>query len=592
MSFDGSTIATASTLTFTAGVISDTFSTGASDVDMFRLELVAGRSYTIDVDNGTSGDFYLRIFDANGNEVRANDDGFRSADDVVFSLSPYVEFVPNFSGSYYIAISPYYLDSYDPFSLAGRGSPENPLPFTAGTVTVTDFGIAFFPGAGAINSIITEGSSDRTDVFREEDGSLRVEFAGAVDFPTDVDIARVDLEKSDILVIDVNGEAGTVIRVFDDNGVQIGFDDDSGTGEDPELIFTAPILDDYFIGVSGDGNDAYNALDGTGTLAGAVGGREVIIHRNPTQIGNSSANLFSGTGGEDYIVSLAGADTVAGGDGNDTLAGGDDNDAITGGRGNDTVYGEAGDDTLIGSGGNDILVGGLGIDTLNGGGGSDNLEGGAGDDTLTGSGGADTLRGGDGIDTLNGDGAIDTLFGGNGDDILNGGNDNDILNGDAGLDTLDGGFGNDTLNGGANNDTLNGLDGDDQLDGGDGNDTLNGGANADRLHGGLGSDTLKGGGGVDIFDFDSVTEGVDTITAFALAGTEAIDLSAIFAATASVVTGANLSQFVQVTPAGGGADSFLAVDADGAAGGLSFTIIAQVNGITTVQLFDIANFIV
>ena len=574
MSFEGSTIASASTLTFSAGVISDTFSAGASDVDMFRLELVAGHSYTIDVDNGTSGDFYLRIFDANGNEVRANDDGFRSADDVVFSLSPYVEFVPNFSGSYYIAISPYYLDSYDPFSLAGRGSPENPLPVTAGTVTVTDVGFAFFGSAGSINAITAEGAADKTDVFREEDGSLRVEIAGSVDTPTDVDIARVDLAKSDILVIDVNGAAGAVVRVFGDNGVQIAFDDDSGSGEDPELIFTAPVLDDYYIGISGDGNSAYNALDGTGTVAGAVGGYEVIIHRNPTQIGNSSANLFSGTGGEDYIVSLAGADTVAGGDGNDTLAGGDDADLINGGRGNDILFGESGDDTLTGAAGNDMLSGGIGNDVLNGSGGNDSLAGDDGDDNLLGRGGIDDLRGGDGNDTLDG------------------GNSNDRLDGEGNDDTLNGGKGLDTVLGGEGVDTLDGQEDSDTLDGGGGGDIVSGGTGNDSLSGGLGVDTLNGGTGDDEFDFDNLTDGLDTITDFLLAGGDVIDLSDIFAATGSVVTAGNLSQFIQVTPAGGGADSFLAVDANGVADGLSFTIIAQVNGITTVQLFDIANFIV
>ena len=598
MPFEASTIDTATVGTFAAGTFTDTFTLGGPDVDMIALDLTEGQSYEFDIDNGTAGDFYLRIFDQFGTEVRANDDGFRTSDDVVFSLSPYLHVTPNFTGRYYVAVSPWYLDSYDPNSINGRASGENPLPFISGTLTVTELGSSNWGSSGAINAITFESASDKTDMLRDTDGSLRVELVGSIDTLADVDMARIDLNKGDVVVVDVNGALtggtiGTVLRVFDDNGVQIGIDDDSGFGEDPELVFNAPLFDDYYIGISAEGNSTYNGLDGTGTVNGvATGSYEVIIHRNPTLIGSSIANNFSGTGQDDYIVSLSGSDIVSGADGNDTLAGGDDSDTLNGGRGNDILYGESGDDNLIGASGNDILVGGLGIDTLNGGGGSDNLEGGVGDDTLTGRGGADILRGGDGIDTLNGDGAIDTLFGGNGDDILNGGNDNDILNGDAGLDTLDGGFGNDTLNGGANNDTLNGLDGDDQLDGGDGNDTLNGGANADRLHGGLGSDTLKGGGGVDIFDFDSVTEGVDTITAFALAGTEAIDLSAIFAATASVVTGANLSQFIQVTPAGAGADSFLAVDANGVTGGLTFTIIAQVNGISQADLFNIDNFIV
>jgi len=76
-----------------------------------------------------------------------------------------------------------------------------------------------------------------------------------------------------------------------------------------------------------------------------------------------------------------------------------------------------------------------------------------------------------------------------------------------------------------------------------------------------------------------------------LLSNDRIDLSAIFDATGSVVTGGNLAQFVQATPAGGGADSFLGIDANGGTGGLSFTVIAQVVGVTAAQLFDIDNFI-
>lgn len=119
---------------------------------------------------------------------------------------------------------------------------------------------------------------------------------------------------------------------------------------------------------------------------------------------------------------------------------------------------------------------------------------------------------------------------------------------------------------------------------------MTGNAGNDVLAGGQGNDALNGGTGVDAFDFNSVADGLDIIEDLVL-GTDRIDLATIFAATGSVVTVANLVQFVQVTPAGAGADSFLAIDADGAVGGLSFTIVAQVIGVTTVQLFDVDNFL-
>ena len=80
MAFDSSTIATlTTTATLTTGVFTDTFIVGFTDVDMIRIELMAGAGYNLDVDFGS--DFLLRVFDAFGNEVFVNDDGARANDD-------------------------------------------------------------------------------------------------------------------------------------------------------------------------------------------------------------------------------------------------------------------------------------------------------------------------------------------------------------------------------------------------------------------------------------------------------------------------------------------------------------------------------
>ncbi len=65
-----------------------------------------------------------------------------------------------------------------------------------------------------------------------------------------------------------------------------------------------------------------------------------------------------------------------------------------------------------------------------------------------------------------------------------------------------------TLKGFAGNDNLQGKNGDDNLLGGDGNDLL---------IGGNGNDVLTGGSGLDSFQFNSPSEGVDTITDFSVA---------------------------------------------------------------------------
>ncbi|MGQ0566416.1 MAG: calcium-binding protein [Gemmobacter sp.] len=599
MAFDGNIFSVAEIATFTSGTFLDSFTLPSADVDMVRIELVAGNTYQIDEDNLASGDAFLRIFDAFGNEVRAVDDGSFLTDDVVLVQSPYAVFMPNYSGTYYVALSPTYLRQYDPTTTAGRISPENPPATFSGDLRITDLGSNLtFPGANAIGAggLTAEGVNDETDVFREDDGSLRVQYTGAMEFANDVDVGRIDLIKGDWIVVDVNGLEGngTVLRVFTGNGTQIGFDSGSGTGNDAQLNFIASSSSVYYVAISGTGNTAYNIEDGTGTVAGDIGTYEVIIHRNPTQVGTASSNVFNGSAQDNYIVSLSANDTVSGNDGNDTLAGGDDQDSLSGGNGLDVLYGEHGNDTLRGDDGNDVLVGGIGIDSLDGGLGNDMLEGGTDNDTLRGGAGnfADTLGGGTGNDLLSGGAGHDVLNGNEGNDSLLGDRNNDSLFGGAGLDTLDGGVDNDLLDGGADNDLLRGGENNDVMLGGLGNDSLEGQAGNDTLTGGEGNDSLRGGGGFDVFVFTSTApaEGFDIVQDFGL-GIEDISLAAIFAATGSVVNAGNLSQFVQ-TSTSGVADSFLAVDANGATGGLNFVIIAQVNNVTAAQLFDIGNFLV
>ncbi|MGK7890981.1 MAG: hypothetical protein AB4042_16755, partial [Leptolyngbyaceae cyanobacterium] len=81
--------------------------------------------------------------------------------------------------------------------------------------------------------------------------------------------------------------------------------------------------------------------------------------------------------------------------------------------------------------------------------------------------------------------------------------DNDIQGFDANAD-FDG-ISNDIINTQDGNDILRGLAGNDILRGGDGNDILVGGD---------GNDQLTGGSGADRFQFDTITEGIDTIKDF------------------------------------------------------------------------------
>jgi Ca2+-binding RTX toxin-like protein len=103
------------------------------------------------------------------------------------------------------------------------------------------------------------------------------------------------------------------------------------------------------------------------------------------------------------------------------------------------LSGAGGNDVAIGNGGDDLLSTGDGADFINAGAGADTVMAGAGDDMVYGQDGADTIFGGAGKDMLDGGNGDDTVFGGSEDDMfvahVNDGTDS--YHGDAGSDTLD-----------------------------------------------------------------------------------------------------------------------------------------------------------
>lgn len=158
--------------------------------------------------------------------------------------------------------------------------------------------------------------------------------------------------------------------------------------------------------------------------------------------------------------------------------------------------------------------------------------------------------------------------------------------------------GNDILVGSEESNTIEGGDGHDILFGRGGDDVLVGGAGNDLLIGGAGNDVLKGGDGEDTFQFNSVSDGHDTIVDFHLDGSDGtggdtIDLDALFDALAAngapipdseagrdalvdvtAGTGADAGKFV-VSVAGHETDFSVTVMVDNAPSGASHDEIAQ-----------------
>ncbi len=344
----------------------------------------------------------------------------------------------------------------------------------------------------------------------------------------------------------------------------------------------------YLVGsVNGTGNSSDNTIIGYGS-------------GNNTIYGGDGNDTLYGGDGNDTLYAGAGNDTLYGDAGDDLLdSSGGGIDSLTGGTGNDvySIYNSATTITENASEGTDTIWSAVTytlaanvenmylVGSVNG-------TGNSSDNTIIGYGsGNNTIDGGDGNDTIDGGSGHDFLYGGAGNDILSGGTDDDHLYGGAGNDTLTGGTGDDVL------DCIGG--GVDSLAGGVGNDiygiynsastiteltgegtdtvwtevnytlaanvenmylvgSVNGTGNSSDntiigydtgdniLYGAGGNDILTGGLGADTFQFNSKTEGIDTISDFVV-GTDKIGISAVGFAGGLVAGTIDSSQFLMVS---------------------------------------------
>ena len=339
-----------------------------------------------------------------------------------------------------------------------------------------------------------------------------------------------------------------------DDAIDGGLGDDTMSGGNGNDVFRVDSRKDIIIEQINEGIDTVKSLftymlgDNLENLT--LIGREAINGTGNEVdndiLGNKFNNRLYGKAGDDYLDGYFGDDFLYGGEGDDTLVGT---------LGKDRLIGEAGNDTLDAGLFSNIqginplypstvearyLDGGAGDDKLYGGLGNDNLRGGLGDDTMSGWKGDDVYHVDSVGDNINEsiNSGVDTVFasvnytlsnhvetlvlrdsvyqgtGNSFNNTIRGNSSNNLLEGFAGDDDLDGYYGNDILKGGDGNDDLNGGYDNDDLTGGSGNDRLAGNNGDDLLSGGLGNDLLLGGAGKDTFTFNSVLEGLDTITDF------------------------------------------------------------------------------
>ena len=280
--------------TVASGSIGDG-SYGDADVDLYRLDLDANTHLTVDLDARSLEapsrlDSYLRIFDASGAELMANDDDEASFD----SFASYTTTV---AGTYYVGISSFGNEFYDP-AVAGLGINRSfgdyQLVFTASLETTSPEPPPSEPPPPPVDEGDEPNDSIGTAATLALSGGKATVLGLIGDGDhglADVDLYAVSLGGGDRIRIDVDARTleetsflDSYLRLFDSFGNEVAENDDDGDTLDSELDVTVDQAGTYYIGVSAYGNSSYDPFEaGSGSEGRSAEGSYELSIRVETE---------------------------------------------------------------------------------------------------------------------------------------------------------------------------------------------------------------------------------------------------------------------------------------------------------------------
>ena len=429
---------------------------GRRDTDWIRVDLVEGKPYQVSLvstEESPEADLTLRVVNAEGNEVAANDD----IDFAAGNLNAQVRFIVDEPGDYYVIADRY------------RG---NPAKQTGGAYKVV---VRDLEDKGDEAPLLIGGEGDDMLFGGEGDDEL----AGG--------------KGDDWLLGEAGGDALTggagndfVSYRTSDAGVEVSLHDGTARGGDAE--------GDRFVGTQ-----VVEYVDAGGEL------RQRTVPDIEGLVGSEHDDILEGTYAGNWLYGVGGNDRLDGSEGNDRLVGGEGDDRLYGGEGDDRLLGGAGADVLAGGAGADLLQGGTGLDVAS----YEDSNVGVivrlyDGKSRRGHAEGDRFIRHDVVEYLDAGGEMQRR---EVPDIegLVGSDHADVLIGDLRDNRLEGAAGNDLLRG----DSGDGSGGADLLRGGPGDDRLYGGVGDDALEGGVGADELWGGAGYDFASYRASDAGVE-----------------------------------------------------------------------------------
>jgi len=251
-----------------------------NDVDMFAFRVGPRETVHFDIDTTTNGPpglgSYLRVFDARGTELASNNDR-QAPGDPAPGFDSYIPYTFSQGGRYFVGVSNWQHYRYDPISGTDGLNPD-PRWLTGGyslVITTTgdpDDQIAIGEATAIDPLALTWSESDRIDAI-------------------DVDMYSFTAEAGQIVAFDIDSAVGPgyggqfhgTLRIFDSAGRQLALNS-NGVGpreaaaeDEGYLEHTFPVAGTYFVGVSGTGNNTYDARTGEGDAVAAEGSYTLTI---------------------------------------------------------------------------------------------------------------------------------------------------------------------------------------------------------------------------------------------------------------------------------------------------------------------------